>query len=359
MSPVSETVERFHERFDRPVFNPAYVPVRLDENSIHIRVGPFSGPAYTIEDDQREGTLGQLPRLLDGERDTEAVLEAFDRTNRTEIAAVLLELADNNIVYDAERVARTRSLPQLALRPQVGPSDRDRLETASVGVINDGRMGTQIAADLLESGVGSVRYVSVGREPEVRAVDSERLKRSDRPLADELEAVDVAVFATEDPAPTLASEFNEVAHEVGTPWLLAQVSGLDGFVGPTVFPGETACYECFAKRRRGWMANPDGYETVAHRVEGRADGVTAKTPALARLVAGYASLDLLNLASSGQAFTTEQAIVVDGLSLSVESNGVLKHPRCETCYNAHYEDVQRFVDRAARERYNSDGGGQA
>ncbi|GAB3042199.1 TOMM precursor leader peptide-binding protein [Natronobiforma cellulositropha] len=337
-----DPITQVTEELTYPAFNPAFVPVQLDPNTVHIRIGPWTGPVYTLSDADGDAQLARLVEQLDGEQHVETILESFDEDDRVSIASLLVDLHEKDVVLDQSQAdPRYAHMP---LRRRFANRERRRLEELDVLVVNSGTMGAQIATDLREFGVGEVAAL----QPVASASDSRIEACADEMFDPEaLEAAvsgaDFVVYAGDRPRPQLTDTINRVAHETKTAWSSVQIHGFDGIVGPTVFPGETACYRCFEKRQLSNVVNNVGYERYAEYVDDAADAVQARVPGFSRLLAGYLVLDLANVLPFGTGYTAGRVFVVDGIHLSVECNDVLKYPRCEVCGKPRGESVSQFI----------------
>lgn len=341
-----------HE-LERPVLNPAFVAVSPDEHTVQIRAGPWSGPVMTIQETDHDESVETLFEKLDGERTFEEILEPYDDENRRAIVSLFEQLDEKHILYDAADWNGERGRPQLSVAPRFKSETAQRLDEQSVLVVSVGSLGPQIAMDLHQSGVGTVRLHRPS-VPEPDAHDDptglvERLSETsgveliDGELRTLLNDADAAVVATDSDRPSIVSAFNEVAYETGTPWMLAQVRGFDGLVGPVVFPGETACYRCLERRIESNISERGSYAEYRDGIGDDPSMASIGLPSFARTVAGFATVDLLYLLAFGQAFTVGRTLAISFLDLSVEVNEALKTPRCPVCGKTPGDDDRRFV----------------
>lgn len=343
----------------RPRFNPAFVPVVVDQNEIHFRAGPWSGPMYDMKDEDGGDELARLVDLVDGTRHIDEILAAFDQDDRSEIARVVRHLTDKRVICDVKQREdrRTVHTGYLSLRDHFTAESFEALETATALVLTDGPIGEFVASDLLDAGVSTVSYVPLGDEKVPR-----RLSGHDdlRPSSlDDLEAdvadSDLVVFGTESPKPKVREQLNEVAYEANTPWIAGTVRGLDGVVGPTVIPGETACYACFVRRRNATIPDPRIYERYERTDRGDDRAAALGTP-FGRIVAGHVAIDALNQLTGGFGFTAGRIIHYDFVDHSAEANDVLRMPRCPVCGSSENEidgtrhlSLERLVDETNEE----------
>ncbi|WP_276299186.1 TOMM precursor leader peptide-binding protein [Halorussus lipolyticus] len=354
---------RIERVLSKPKLNPAFVAMQADENTVHVRAGPWTGPAVAIRETEDEDAIADLFELLDGTNPIEEILAEFDESDHDDLLALLEGLAQKNVVYDAAERPESRGWPQVVHSKKFAEENYRRLEDAEILVVNAGEIGPQIAEDLARSGVGEVAVVQPVEQARAdlsHLEGRENVTVLDGDFEAAVRASEYVAFAVDGEYPSLATELDRLAHETATPWMLVQRRGFDGLVGPVFFPGETGCYRCMERRIVSNLSNPEGYATFRNGFAETDSGSLASVglPAYSRMLAGYATVDLLNLLAYGQAYTVGQTITVNFLDLSVEVNDVLRLPRCETCGKSPGEDDKRFVtveDVVEAKRHNRDG----
>lgn len=124
------------------------------------------------------------------------------------------------------------------------------------------------------------------------------------------------------------SEWNAHAYHHRQPWLpISQFDGEVAIVGPFVNPPETPCFECYRRRRAARStigATFLNLQNVSH------DEVVLRP--LTTLLAAIAAIQLDNWCESGNPHIpgAVQAVTLDK-GLTVETEYVLRVPRCEAC----------------------------
>lgn len=332
MSDPDGLLGRLRDRLPVPAFHPSAIPVVVDADTLHVRSGPWNGIIYTVRDGDEEGVLGRLGELIDGETPIEEILEAFEPALREEIGQVIDQLHDNGVVYDASELSDP-AYRHLVLDSRYNTWEQRPIDSQSVLVVNAGRIGPWVATDLRAMGVedvGFVEPVESARTARDSTDDDVTVFEPDE-LGEAVEAADFVVYTADRLYPLVLDELNELTHETSTPWVPAQTLGVDGVVGPAVFPGETACYDCFRRRVSANVNNPAGLKQYRDALAADETLRTESSPALARLVAGLVGLDLLNLLAYGVGYTAETVVTCNGVDMTVESNRVLKLPRCDVC----------------------------
>jgi len=299
-----------------PVINPAFTPVVRSKDRIEFRAGPWSGPMLEVSSDDGGGGPTALVEALDGETTAEEVIEAADRGS-FDAKAALERLVENRIVVEAT------AEPDLYFNGRHATGDESVRSLLAVG---DGRGVARLVADLTTLERVRTQLVPVDGTPssvpssvEVGSVDG---------LGAALDEADFVVSITDRPRPSLEERLNELVAERGVRWTRARIDGYDAVVGPTVVPDETACFECYRRRRNATIPVPASY-----RRHVSADGPEPTTlpEPFASLVAGLVGVEIRNQLREGFGVTCGRLVQYDLWDLSVEVNDVLRMPRCPVC----------------------------
>lgn len=335
------------EKLTYPTFHPSTIPVQVDPNTVHIRSGPWGGPVFTVRDTDEDDAITDVLERIDGRTHVDDITEGMSESECEEIARALAALYDSNVVYDAEEAEDDELYPHLLMKQRFQERERRRLDDQSVLLVNAGRIGPQVGEDLLSYGVGEVGFV---QPVDAHAVEAPQLANDERATTYDAESLESAVkhhdflvYTANRMFPELETEVNELTQATNTPWVTGQILGFDGLVGPAIFPGETACFECFRSRTYSNVKNPRGYDEYCETLADDDHLATASLPGFSRMIAGLLSLDLLHLLSYGVGYTSGRVVTVDANTLEMEENEVLKLPRCEACGREPGVDVGRFL----------------
>lgn len=335
MSDTQDAITQVRETIPNPVFNPTLVPMMVDSETLHIRGGAWRGPIMTLVDRGDRTVVRDLVGMIDGETHVDEILDSFSEDEQSEIAATLHRLYEVDAIHDASEYA-DQLHNHVVMRGQFQQVERESIESKRVLLLNAGRMGNWIAEHLLEMGVGHVELAEpidgTGRPVDHLQGDGfEYIDELDLETA--VERSDFVVYTAEQPYPELEDRINRITHESRTPWVIGQIHGYDGFIGPAIFPGETACLECFRTRVLANATNPDGlqaYWQANHRSQ-RDELATVTLPPFAHAVAGFLSIDLLHLLAYGVGYTAGRAIWMNSIDFSIDADHVLQLPRCDVC----------------------------
>ena len=299
----------------------------------HVAVVPVSpgnlllrGPALFVRysGDAVEPLLRLLP-LVDGTRALPAL--ARDAGLSEQDARDLLEaLAADRVLEDAAHdeglrlppAERERLDPQLQLWSHLtsNPSRaQNRLADAKVAVLGDGEAARATRAALEASGA--------------RVVDA-------------FEGADHAVLALDEPRVVDLLAWNERALAAKVPLTFVVLDGLGASVGPTVIPGQTACWRCYDLRVKG--THPNLERLLAYEASLQKPPRRVGMPAFAQVAGAFAAEAVaLTLTRAVVAPLAGWVLRISFLDLHAEKHRVLRIPRCPACSRGDVPDVDRYA----------------
>jgi bacteriocin biosynthesis cyclodehydratase domain-containing protein len=163
-------------------------------------------------------------------------------------------------------------------------------------------------------------------------------RTDEKPLADLLREATTAVLAEDRFNPGSYEEFNLAALESRTTWTSFRLNGFDICIGPTVIPGETACYTCFDLRLKSNMSDYEEYLLLeSHlRENDLQSGALMIDPGT-----DLAAFEVVKILTGFVTPTTVgQLFTLNLLTLAGSSHPVLKIPRCASCGASHQRRPQ-------------------
>jgi len=167
-------------------------------------------------------------------------------------------------------------------------------------------------------------------------------------LLERSSACDLIVVGHEGPDPAVDDAVNQFAVSRGVRWMRLEIVGPDVILGPTVLPGQTACWECLRNRRLGHVTDPKVHETFEQSLR----DTPARRPfgyswSLLMLAAALAAGEVLRLLIEPFCerpillpHTYGTQIVVSSLRGEWQAHHVLRLPRCRVCGRGRAEDVR-------------------
>ncbi|MEA2412117.1 MAG: molybdopterin-synthase adenylyltransferase [Thermoleophilaceae bacterium] len=276
---------------------------------------------------------------------------------------------------DAERYGHQTSYWLSVAPDRYAP--QSKLHDATVAIVGLGGVGTALAMSLAGSGIGRLiladpmcvapsdalfGYAPASAGTTRATALCDRLGSGDgrvaatavEPHEETLEPADVLVFcgdatsigASDSASASSCRLLNDLSISTGTPWLRASVDHDEGFVGPCVIPGDTACFECFRLRlKSNFTADAIAHDSHASTNGGRPRDGTALLAPFATLVAQHAALEVIKIVTGFATPVTAGALLTLGLVSGDSSrHAVLKLPRCPACGPARDRPQMRVWD---------------
>ncbi|MFC4908397.1 TOMM precursor leader peptide-binding protein [Actinomadura gamaensis] len=314
---------------------PGYTVVAHGPDSVELRTGLWRATTLTLVDDDRTGALFRLVKGLDGTVSPDG-LARREGVPPDVVAALVRDLAAAGAIEEHPSSALDLYLEEVALTTDFRHEPRVR----PVLLLGDPALTEPIGAAVEEALAGRSAGVHRADDATWKAItgatpsafhDSVNLAE----LTGSLERWrgSFAIFAETAPNPLRYQAWNRVALELDIPWLHATVDGPFAFVGPTVLPGRSACYECLERRLLDGLRERAGYLKYKDALaEGAVSGVPAPVLAPVRtLLAGHAALHAVDLLLTGTSFTLDKVLSVHAPTSEIAYHDVLRHPGCPGC----------------------------
>ena len=313
--------------------------------------------------------------LLDGTH-TVAEIEAelADVFEAADLEAALELLVQHGILEDVMQQSEPKSAvrlePQLNFFREVAPDGiaaQRRLEQATIAVLGLGGPGAVAARALAGAGVGRVIcidhlpvaetdvylsssyssgdigksrasvlacHISAGDGPG-RVETNEDVLETDADVEQAVAGADFAICAADAAQATLFYRLNRVSLQTGLKWIACRSSALEVVVGPTVHPGETACYMCYRMRSVACADEP-GEELAFQRFLDRRKcddaGRRENLCFAAGITGNLLALEVFKaLTGVGSLATRGRIVVFNPLEMLMEKHVVLRKPWCPAC----------------------------
>lgn len=295
--------------------------VNVGDNEVLVQFGSRSQPSLLFRDTDLTGVLGQLTSQLETSAvGREELLARVAAEHRDEAAKLVDRLCEHGILVDATRHPVEQYLGYVF-------DGQTRLSDRRVALIGAGPVGAHVSELLLQHGIGDVRPLGNGL--------------GDDALAVAVSEVDLLVLALERPDIRLAHRINRHCVAAGRRWILAELDGSLGRIGPLFVPGATACYNDF--RALADAASPNPLMARLHRrhTAGRPGTVAPGLPVHAALVAGFASLAAVHTLLTDTSYLLGRVVTINFDRMMIDVEDVLCLPRCPVCsrQRASYQPV--------------------
>ena len=131
----------------------------------------------------------------------------------------------------------------------------------------------------------------------------------------------------------LMREWNALCVKHGRHFLPVVLQDTIGYVGPSVIPGETACFECFlARLESNRTGDSQGYASEMMAFNGQ--HVAGFHPSMASVLGDIAAIELTKFYSRALPLSRVGAVLeVNLLAGRIDSRKILRVPRCRACSN--------------------------
>ena len=320
--------------------------------------------------------LDNVVPLLDGEHTMEQIRsEVAEVFSPEDLDAGLQILAEQRLLEDTDQVAIDRE-KRLRLEPQLNffheleldpAATQERLSRATVSIVGLSCAGASVALSLAASGVGQIRCIdslpvapadpnlvpafelgeigepraeAVRRKiaalnPQANVVVGLEPMDSDAAVQAAVEGSDFAVCCADNGQASVFYKLNRVCLAAGIPWSSASVSALEGIVGPTVMPGETACYLCYRMRAVACAENPEDEFNLLRYLDRRKRDDSGRRENVvfgSAIVGNLLGLEVFKILAGLPGSVQGKILTIDFLELSAQKHVVLKKPWCPACY---------------------------
>ena len=305
---------------------------------VELRDGVWNPVSVTLSDDEEQGTLTRIVRLVDGDH-TPSEIARQAGASRSQVEGVLDRLRELRLVEDDASSALDhyveRALPTLL--PFGG---RPSSENTGAVVLGFGEVAAEIATHLdraLGAGTAELHTADSAAvkhllsEPTAATLDGFEFEEWCEPFAEWRGRH--LVWASDVVRPDHLRMVNRLALHLGITWIHACADGPFLLIGPTFVPGRTACYECLDLRVLMNLREARSYQRYKEALaDGRASGRTAPLDStLASMLAAHTSFEVLNMLTTGAGFTVGRMLAVYLPTMEFAFNEVLRVPGCGAC----------------------------
>ena len=331
--------------------------VPFDDNEVLIQFGSRSFPSELLRDPDLTGLMRKVvTHLGNGPLKVGDLLARLPEVQVNGAREMIIGLLDRGILTDIRRSPVEQYL-RYAFTGEPSVSDR------RVTIVGAGPLGARVSHSLALHGVGRLTLVDdrqvddvwkafappamsgVGSEGLAHVVVAECLASCGYRFVEALDAgldvdglefavaqADLVVVALERADVRLGHLLNRICLRARTPWLVTTVDGNLGLVGPLFSPPDSACYNCY--RALADAASPQSEMAARYRrhaLRRGAAGFAPGLPAYVEILSGYTSMAAVRFLVEGSSFALARVLVFNFEQMVLETEDVLKLPRCPVC----------------------------
>lgn len=338
----------------------------IDEDEVIVKSGVRSSPSIILRDTDRKGILGPLLRkLLESTMSIRDLFNVLEDAHRNDASTLVKDLIDRGIISRVSESPVEQYLGYLF-------KGSSRLSDFTVTIAGTGVLGTEIAVDLLSSGIGNLvlydgrqvkdsdksffrRYCEVNKDTITFAQASESyLKRlgyknirsvtrsfdDNAAIKKAIGPSDFLVVSFDVPNPRLYYQFNRAALQYKKMWMISTVDGHQGHIGPTFVPFYTACYADYELQVQAVMSRLETHRYYTNHLHLK--GLTMSfsgLPSYAKIIAGMTSLSIIHQLLRNYSFTNGRTIVLDFNDMQYDAQDIHRFPRCPFCNESVYSQI--------------------
>ncbi len=311
--------------------------------------------------------------LLDGRHGIREIEESVsDIFQPDDLHGALQLLAEQNLLEDAAATLTEQAgiEPQANFLREVAADPRgaqEKLRRADVAILGMGGGGSAVALALASGGIGTVRCVdslpvapadpylspvfSLGdagslrveavrhrihaSSPDTRVMVHTGPLESDADVEEAVAGADFAVCCLDAGQSSQIYKLNRVCLARKIRWTSCSVTGMEAIIGPTVVPGETACFLCYKMRAVACAEDPEADFAFQRMLDKRKLDDSGRRENLNYAVgvaANLTGLEVFKLLTGAMPSPTVGRIaVLDLIELSIKKHVVLRKPWCPAC----------------------------
>ncbi len=321
---------------NRPRLKHGFALIPLDESTTMLKSAErairMSGAAATI-------LMPRVLPLLDGEHTVGEIASAVGVDDET-INRVIGLLAQNQLIEKEAPIA-AGAAPELqaffnaVTTAWVQPEQEGAITNRKVLVITAWAEDENSLGHLFRQ---SIQGLGVGRVTTVTA-------ELERPWDDVVAGQDLVMFMPSKPLLPVREAVHKACLKAKVKICSAEfLSATSLSIGPTVIPGETACWTCLDRRQKGAQEFYTELLATQQFLEKHpeADPVGARLPALAQMLAGLAAFEALRILTNVYPpVTVGNMVIFNAVDYAMESHPVLKLPRCPDCSPVREQPLRR------------------
>ncbi len=238
---------------------------------------------------------------------------------------------------------------------------RERWKSAQVTLFVNGALGYQTALNLADLGFQRVRVLPIQASDRAIWQRASGLSSSRPNLAIAnntwnvnemtLAPSDLLVVAAERPFPELLEAINQASHRSAKPWTQLLAWGNELTLGPTVLPGQSACYACYQTRRYANESRVDVWQARETLFRNDPDAILqGRLQPLTNLAAAYLTSEVARFLGGAPApIAIGHEVVWDGLYQTYRRSLIVPFEHCPVCRAAQpalfSDSLEQMLDR--------------
>ncbi|WCR26651.1 TOMM precursor leader peptide-binding protein [Paenibacillus thiaminolyticus] len=299
---------------------PGYYAVILSSNECHIKKTMHGKPLIKIEDAKQQHWVEQVMLKLQHGGSVSELIASAPVDRQQEVRSIIKYLAGASLIHTEEDMI-PGELGRLLVSQRSG-NYIAALHRSRVVLIGSGQLAVNIADGLSRYGIRDYRMVEVHDGAELNSALASHLPCS------------LCIVCLDEYWPSIYETVDRFAAANHVPWSLVTADNWTALVGPTFFPGQTACYQCYLEDMN--QSNPELYRFTARLMNQGESMKMVNNPLVSNIAANLMVSDIGNLlveepALTDISLTAGRRLALDLTGYHARFETFLKAPRCKGC----------------------------
>lgn len=326
----------------------------INDNEIMVKHGTHSSPSLIIRDTDLRGILGlTMSKLLNNDIKYDDLFSFFDQKEHEDLKKTIFDLYKRGIIVKSN----TNPVYQYL---KYNLNKETSLSSFTITIAGANTIGTEIAIDLLRSGIGHIilfdgtlsdgkSNAAQGSERNIDTIaektrkyliklghtNSKVVKGSFDDYS-QIEKIfdlsDFLVLSIDRPNPRIYNIFNRIALKKNKLWMISTIDGSRGIIGPTFIPFESACYGDYSRQVEAGIVDTNMYNIYRQFLDNDIhEQIFLGIPSYAKIIAGMTSLSVIHQLIRKYSFTSNRSIIIDFERMIFDTQDIFRLPRCPFC----------------------------
>lgn len=302
---------------------------------VELRFGVWNPVSHILNDEEKTGKLYQICSMLLGELSTSQIASKVG-ISKSKVDDIISQLTPLNVIefYPESSIDFYLNYtiptlqPKLDINKKIKIIGSQSLTTIIYDLLNQCHYFDAI--EILPNGEYEVLQKNSRMQPwEKDSLAFEGLVTQFKSWKDYY-----IVVAANQIDPLLMQAINRICFALNLPFFTVCIDGPFLFIGPTIIPGKTACWECLETRVTMNLRNSASYLNYKNAlIEGKVNAIDFYPEKIIQhLISAHASMEILNYCLTGSSFTLNKIMSVYLPTMEIVFHEIFKVSTCKACY---------------------------
>ncbi|HEV9035745.1 MAG TPA: TOMM precursor leader peptide-binding protein [Puia sp.] len=304
-------------------------------DTVELRVGVWNPISHILNDDESGGTLYKILSLLKGDRTLPEIAQKAG-IPLSKIEDIVSQLAQLNVIeYSPESgidYYLNHAIP--ALQPRTDTIKKIKIiGSQTLGNIIYGLLEQCNYFDSIDI-LSTTGYEQLQNSSRAQSWEKDSLAFEQLVSQYESWKGHYIVVASNQVDPLVMQAVNRICFALDLPFFYTTIDGPFLFIGPTIVPGKSACWECLETRVTMNLRNSASYLNYKNALtNGRVHSIDYYPERIIQhLLSTHASMEILNYCLTGSSFTVNKVLSIYLPTMEIVFHEIFKVPSCKACY---------------------------